>query len=282
MQEFDALCHAMTTIATGGFSNYDNSIAHFANVRIELTMVIFMILSSLPFVIYVHFFNGRNFSIFSDLQVKLFFILLIIVVITMTLWLYFANHVPFIYALRDSLFNMTSVMTTSGFSTARYDNWGNFAIVMIFLVSVIGGCMGSTAGGIKIFRYQILFKTATQQIDKLIHPHRVFNFYYGDRPVSTEVKSSVINFFILFAASFTFIAALLPIVDHNIDFLTSVSAAASAIANAGPALGNIAGPGGHYGSFTDPAKLLLTLGMLVGRLELFTILVLLSPKFWRG
>jgi trk system potassium uptake protein TrkH len=279
MSGFDALCHALTTIATGGFSTHDASLGHFENIRIELIAMFFMVLGGIPFILLIQFLRGKHLAIINDAQVRWYLSIIAITVLTVTAWLvYSGTYTPF-SALRYASFNIISIITTTGYASADYNLWGPFMITVFFLVGVTGGCTGSTSGGIKIFRYQVLYQTAKSQILQLIQPHGVFRPLYKKKPLPEVVSSSVMSFFILFAFCFSVIAMLLSLT--GLDFLTSMSSAASALANVGPALGDTVGPAGDFSSFADEAKWLLTFAMLIGRLEIFTVLVLLAPQFWR-
>jgi trk system potassium uptake protein TrkH len=183
-------------------------------------------------------------------------------------------------ALRYSAFNVISVMTGSGFATADYGRWGSFVVALMFVLMFVGGCAGSTTCGIKIFRLQVLYATAQAQINRLMQPNGVFFPYYNKKPIPDSVATSVMSFFFLFATCFALLAVGLGLT--GLDFITAVSGAASAIANVGPGLGDVIGPAGNFATLPDSAKLLLSLGMLLGRLELFTVLILLAPAFWRG
>lgn len=280
MEPFDAMCHAMTTISTGGFSNHDTSILYFDNAMIEAVMVAFMIISGIPFVLYIQFLRGRPEALWRDSQVHWFLSLLFLAVTAVTFWLINYEEYDVMEAFRMATFNVVSLMTTAGFASADYNEWGSFPITFMFLLAVVGGCTGSTTGGIKIFRFQVLFGTAKAQINQLVQPHGIFHPTLNGKPVSDAATNSVMSFFILFTLCFSVIAALLSFT--GLDFITSMSAAASAMANLGPGFGDVVGPAGNYSTLSDFAKWLLTAGMLVGRLEVFTVLILFSPYFWRN
>ncbi len=279
MNLFDAILHAMTTVSTGGFSTHNQSIGFFNSVGIELTVIIFILISSIPFPVHIKILRGKWHHLFTDHQVQFFFSVLVLFICLMTGWLVMHESYEFETALRRAAFNITSVMTTTGFTSYDYNLWGEFALTIMFLISVIGGCTGSTTGGIKIFRYQVLYKTARYQILKLIQPHGVFRFQYNGKSVSDAVSSAVMSFFILFCLCFFVVAILLALT--GLDFVTSMSGAASALANLGPGLGDIIGPAGNYATINDVAKWILSFAMLIGRLEIFTIFVLISASFWR-
>jgi len=277
---FDAVAHAMTSIATGGFSTHDASVGYYDSAAVDWSISVFMILGSLPFVLYLRLLRG-NLGVFArDAQVRLFLAILAVSVVLIALWLWRHGLMAPLEALRYSTFNVISIMTGTGYATAQFDLWGGFVMSLMFVLMFIGGCAGSTTCGIKIFRFQVLYSTAKSQLKRLIQPSGVFIPYYNHRPIPEAVSLSVMGFFFLFTASFAMLAAALGFV--GLDFITAVSAAASAIANVGPGLGEIVGPAGTYAPLPDEAKWLLSAGMLLGRLELFTVLVLLTRSFWRG
>ena len=280
MSGFDAVAHTMTSIATGGFSNYDASIAHFNNAGIDWAMTVIMLLGSVPFVLYLRVVRGNLRPVFADTQVRWFLSIVAISVGLVALWLYHGDFMEPLDALRYSAFNVISVMTGSGFATADYGRWGSFVVALMFVLMFVGGCAGSTTCGIKIFRLQVLYATAEAQIHRLIQPNGVFFPYYNRKPIPDAVATSVMSFFFLFATCFALLAVALGLT--GLDFITAVSGAATAISNVGPGLGEIIGPAGNFATLPDSAKLLLSLGMLLGRLELFTVLILLAPGFWRG
>ena len=276
---FDAVAHAMTTIATGGFSTSDASVGVFANPAAEMVITVFMLCGALPFVLYLQALRGDPGALARNNQVRAFIAIVACVVVAMTVWRVAAG-VPVLQALRSVVFNVVSIITGTGYVTAGYDGWGNFAIAVFFFIMFIGGCAGSTTCGIKVFRFQVLYVTAAAQIHRLIQPHGVFVPHFNQRPIDHEVASSVMSFFFLFAASYAVLALLLGAL--GLDFVTAVSGAATAICNVGPALGPVIGPSGTFAPLPDAAKWVLSAGMLLGRLELFTVLVLLTPSFWRG
>jgi trk system potassium uptake protein TrkH len=280
MSGFDAVAHAMTSIATGGFSTYDRSVGHFNNAAIDWAMSAIMVLGSIPFVLYLRVIRGDLRPVFADTQVRWFLVILAVAIAFTALWLYRSDQMNVVDSLRYSAFNVISVMTGSGFATDNYSTWGSFVVAVMFVLMFIGGCAGSTTCGIKIFRLQVLYATAHAQIHRLMHPNGVFFPYYNKKPIPDAVATSVMSFFFLFAACFSLLAVGLGLC--GLDFVTAVSGAASAIANVGPGLGEVIGPAGNYATLPDSAKLLLSLGMLLGRLELFTVLILLAPSFWRG
>lgn len=279
MRGFDAICHAMTTISTGGFANYDASIGYYNSPNIELVLIVFMALSALPFILYYQFARGKPQKLLQDTQVRWFLSILSLAILSCAGWLWWDRGMDMWFALRISAFNITSILTTTGYASHDFSLWGHFAVTGIFLLFVMGGCTGSTTGGIKVFRYQVLFEIAKAQVSRVVQPHGVFLPRYNGKPIAETVSTAVQSFFILFAFCFICLATVLSF--FGLDFLTSMSGAATALANVGPGLSELIGPAGNFASLPDGAKWALMVGMLVGRLEVITVLVLLSPHFWR-
>ena len=280
MTGFEAVAHAMTSIATGGFSTSDQSLAHFDSAAIDWAVCVFMVLGSLPFVLYLRLIRGNLRVFHRDPQVRWLFTILAFSILLTAGWLWRENIMEGGDSLRYAAFNVISIMTGTGYSTAAFDTWGGFVMALMFVLMFIGGCAGSTTCGIKIFRFQVLHATAKAQLKRLLQPHGVFFPYYNKKPIPEQVAESVMGFFFLFITCFAFLAAGLGL--FGLDFVTAISGAASAIANVGPGLGEIIGPSGTFTSLPDGAKWLLSAGMLLGRLELFTVLVLITPGFWRN
>jgi trk system potassium uptake protein TrkH len=280
MDGFDAIAHSMTTIATGGFSTSDASLGHFDSALIDMIAVGGMIVGSLPFLLYLKAVRGDGSSLVRDSQVQWFISIIAIAVVATAGWLWLDNGLDPLQSLRYASFNIISIMTGTGYATTDYSLWGSFAVPVFFFIMFIGGCAGSTTCGIKIFRFQVLYAAAYAQVRQLLQPNGVFIPYYNRRPVSDEVIVSVLSFFFVFGLCFALLAVGLGML--GLDFLTAISSAATAIANVGPALGPVVGPAGTFQSFPDAAKWLLAGGMLLGRLELFTVIVLFTRSFWRG
>jgi trk system potassium uptake protein TrkH len=278
MSGFDALNHAMTTVSTGGYSTSDGSIGAFPGAT-HWVAVVFMISGSLPFVLYLRALQGDIGAVFRDPQVRLLLLFLAAAIFFVTLWLRLTHDVGVFDALRLVSLNVVSIVTTTGFASTDYGLWGSYAIVFFFLLTFIGGCTGSTSGGIKIFRFIILWVTVKGLLHNLRFPHRVVKQTYDGRPVPMDVQTAVIAFFACLIASFALISLSLSLL--GLDPLTALSGAAQAIANVGPGLGAQIGPSGNFESLPAAAKWLLTFGMLLGRLELFTVLVLFLPAFWK-
>ena len=281
MTVFDSVCHAMTTIATGGFSTHNDSIGFFKNSNIEIIASIFIILGSIPFISYLKFSQGNRKIFFNDVQIKGLIYLLIISTTIMFVYLLFINfESSLIDKIRISSFNVISILSGTGYVTDDFGLWGKFSLVFFLFLMFIGGCAGSTACGIKIFRLQMLLIFLKDQIKKLIYPNSVIITKYNNQRISDDFIKSVIIFIFTFLFIFLIIAMLLSI--SGLDFITSISGAASSISNVGPGLGEMIGPNGNYKALPDLSKWILTAGMLLGRLELFAVLVLFFPSFWRN
>ena len=281
MTIFDSVCHAMTTIATGGFSTHNDSIGFFKNSNIEIIASLFIILGSIPFISYLKFSQGNRKIFFNDVQIKGLIYLLIISTAIMFVYLLFINfESSLIDKIRISSFNVISILSGTGYVTDDFGLWGKFSLVFFLFLMFIGGCAGSTACGIKIFRLQMLLIFLKDQIKKLIYPNSVIITKYNNQKISDDFIKSVIIFIFTFLFIFLIIAMLLSI--SGLDFITSISGAASSISNVGPGLGEMIGPNGNYKALPDLSKWILAAGMLLGRLELFAVLVLFFPSFWRN
>lgn len=279
MEPFDAVVHAFTTIATGGFANYDASFGAFSGAG-EYAGSIFMLLAALPFVRYVQLVNGSAQPLFRDRQIITFFATIAGLVVLVAMVRALAQEQALEPAFRKALFNVTSITTGTGYASANYMQWGGFLVALFFFIGLIGGCAGSTACSIKIFRYQLLFSAIKTQIQKIHTPSGVFTPRYNGRAVSEDVLNSVMVFFVFFVVTLGVLAVLLGLT--GLDFVTSLSGAAAAIANIGPGLGDIIGPAGNFAPLNDTAKWLLAIGMLIGRLELLAVYAMLTPQFWRS
>ena len=278
MSFFDSLTHSMTTIATGGFSNYNESIGFFDSVSIEISAMIFIILGSLPFIAYIKFISGDKKIIYSDVQIKTFFKIIIVSIIILSIYLLITGAADL--NLRSIFFNIISILTGTGYVNAEFDTWGSFTLILFLGLMFIGGCAGSTTCGVKIFRIQILYLFVTNQLKKIIYPKGVFVLKYDQNPIDNKFISSIISFIYMYLVIFFILTALLSLT--GLDFITSISGAATSISNVGPGLGSIIGPNGNFSTLPDISKWILTIGMILGRLELFAILVLFLPSFWRN
>ena len=281
MTIFDSVSHAMTTIATGGFSTHNDSIGFFKSSYIEIIASVFIILGSIPFISYLKFARGNRKVFFEDVQIKGLIYLLAISITIMFFYLIFINYESNIFdKIRISSFNVISILSGTGYVTDDFSLWGKFSLIFFLFLMFIGGCAGSTACGIKIFRLQMLLIFLKNQVKKLISPNSVIITKYNNQKISDSFIHSVIIFIFSFLFIFFIISLLLSI--SGLDFITSISGAASSISNVGPGLGDMIGPNGNYKDIPDLSKWILSFGMLLGRLELFAVLVLFFPSFWRN
>jgi len=281
MNIFDSIAHSMTTIATGGFSTHSSSIGYFQNPKIEVVSIIFIILGSIPFIAYLKFVKGDKKIFLKDAQIKGLVYILIISVLLMFLYLMLNNkEYSFSENLRISAFNVVSILSGTGYVTSDFSLWGKFPLIFFLFLMFIGGCAGSTTCGIKIFRFQILRLFIVNQIKKMVYPHGVFPLKYNNEKISNPFIYSIMTFIFLYFFIFFILAAFISL--DGLDFVTALSGSASAISNVGPGLGDVIGPNGNFSDLPNFSKLSLSLGMLLGRLELFAVLVLFFPSFWKN
>ncbi len=280
MSGFDAIAHSMTTIATGGFSTHDASIGHFDSAMIDYIAALGMLVGSLPFILYLKTLQGDARAIGEDPQVQWFVSAVAAIVLATACWLWLERGEAPDRAMQLATFNVLSIITGTGYATDDYSLWGSFALPVFFFIMFIGGCAGSTTCGIKVFRFQVLYAAAKVQVQHLLQPSGVFIPYYNKRPITDDVIISVLSFFFIWFFGFTMVALGLALA--GLDFLTAFSSAATAIANVGPALGPVSGPANTFQGFPDEAKWLMAGGMLLGRLEMFTVIVLFTRAFWRS
>ncbi|MBR9865048.1 MAG: TrkH family potassium uptake protein [Rhodobacteraceae bacterium] len=279
MSGFDALVHAFTTLSTGGFSTEDASFGAFQGPA-EYVATVFMMLASLPFVRYVQLVAGTAVPLYRDSQIRAFLILFALLVVVLTIYQLVHNHDDLERSVRESLFNVASIISGTGYASVNYQAWGHFPMMLFFMMGLVGGCAGSTCCSIKVFRYELLVKAIIVQIKRLHNPHGVFVLKYNRRSVPDEVISSVMAFFMLFLTSLAVLSVALGMT--GLDKVTAISGAATALANVGPGLGDYIGPSGNFSELNDIAKWLLAIGMLVGRLELMAVFVLFTANFWRN
>jgi trk system potassium uptake protein TrkH len=280
MTLFDAVAHSFTTISTGGFSTHDQSFAYFENYSILLIAIVFMILGSFPFLVLAQTSIKNPFAAFKDHQVKIF---LLVLLISISLIYFFAQDYLIGSELKKLItiaFNTISIISGTGFISENFEGWGNYASTLFLILMFIGGCAGSTTGGLKIFRFQILLKFIVIHLKKMLQPHAVIASQFNGRKIQDSTYESVMSFFFIYILTFAMSALLLSF--SGLDFLTCFSAAASAISNVGPGLGEIIGPDGNYNSFSNYSKVILIFTMFLGRLEMLTILVLFLPSFWKN
>ena len=279
MNTFDSITHSMTTIATGGFSNYDQSIGYFNNSNIEIISILFILLGSIPFILYIKFISGEKRIIFKDEQVKLFLKLTLVSILILFFYLIIVNKNIYEIHIRSVIFNVVSILTGTGYVTKEFDQWGNFPLIFFLILMFIGGCAGSTTCGIKIFRVHILYYFIRNQLMKIIYPRAIINLKYNNNKVDDKLIASIISFIYLYILIFFVLASLLTLT--GLDFITSISGAASSLSNVGPGLGSEIGPNSNYSGLPDESKWLLSIGMILGRLEIFALLIIFLPSFWR-
>ena len=276
MGVFDAVTHAMTTVSTGGYSTHDLSMGHFGNPAIHWIATLFMLAGSIPFVLYIRLTRGGS---LHSVQVRALLGFLASVIFVLTLWRLVHSDATVFEALTAVSFSVVSVVTTTGFATADYTEWGAFAVFVFFVLTFVGGCTGSTAGGIKFMRLIVVGKMLRVALWRIFYPHGVFVERYEDKRLGGDVMGSVAAYLVMFFVSYLLLTAGLQFT--GLDFPTSASGAVTALANVGPGIGPKIGPSGNFSMLPDAAKWLLCLGMLLGRLEFIALLVLANPAYWR-
>jgi trk system potassium uptake protein TrkH len=279
MNLFDAINHAMTTVSTGGFSTHDLSIAHFGSGVIEVVALVFMLLAAMPFMSYLPLLAGHAKPLLQDGQVRSMLGIYAVIALLCLAWLVATGRYGPGTALREALFSVISIATTTGYVSADHTTWGPFAVVLFFFLTFVGGCSGSTSGGIKIFRFKIAFVMFRETVRRLLHPSATFSRSAHGQPLTDEIMASVMAFSLMFAVTVGIAATLLAALGN--DFITSFRAAATATANVGPGIGDVVGPSHNFAGLSDASKWVICAAMLFGRLEIFTVLILLTPAFWR-
>ncbi len=280
MSPFDAICHALATIATGGFSTHDASFGYFNSPALEWAAVVFMVLGALPFVVLIKAARGNVRALFNDEQVRGFIFFVASVCLMLAAWLTMTRDMDFGTALTKATFNIVSVVTTTGFASTDYTQWGSFAVGVFFLLMFVGGCAGSTSGGIKIYRLQVTGLLTRSHFVHLMSPNRIVTLVYNGRRLPADVPFSVVAFLAIYMATVGLFTVVLT--GMGLDLVTALSGAAQALGNVGPGLGEIIGPAGNFSGLPAAAKWVLSFAMLLGRLELFTVLVLFRIEFWRS
>jgi len=280
MSSFDAFNHAMTTVATGGFSTHDSSIGHYQSARIEWLAITFMVLGGLPFLLFIAALRGRFELFLFDDQVKLFLSIVLMAGVGMSVWLFLTTPDGVEAPARAAFFAVATTLTGTGYGAGDYSAWGPFSSALCLVLMFVGGCAGSAACGIKIFRVKVLIEIVKVEVRRVLHPHGVFVARYNKRPIGEDVISSVGSFSFLFVAVFA--GLVLMLASTGLDFITALSGAAATLTNVGPGLGPTIGPSSTYASLPDVTKWIMSAAMLLGRLELVTVLVLFSRRFWRN
>ena len=279
MSPFDAINHAMSAISTGGFSTSDQSLAKWDIPAVHWVAVVVMIMGSLPFTLYVATLRGNHRALLRDQQVQGLLGMLVVTWLVLGTWYWATTKLPWLDALRHVALNVTSVVTTTGFSLGDYSLWGNFSLMLFFYLGFVGGCSGSTAGGIKIFRFQVAYILLKANLNQLIHPRAVIKQKYNGHRLDEDIVRSILTFSFFFAITICVMALLLSLL--GVDWMTALTGAAGTVSGVGPGLGEVIGPSGNYATLPDTAKWILAAGMLLGRLEIITVLVLCMPAFWR-
>ncbi len=279
LNAFDSVVHAMTTLSTGGFANYDASLGHFER-NVEYIASVFMIFASLPFIRYVQFMRGSARPLLRDQQVLGYLTVISALTLTLTAYRQATSDAGVEETFREALFNTISIISGTGYASVDYTQWGPLSVALFFLMGLIGGCTGSTSCSIKIFRFQVVILAIADQIKRIHTPHGVFTLRYDGRKLDEEVISSIMAFLFMFFLTLGIVTVAMGMLGH--DTITSVSGAATALANIGPGLGDTIGPSGNFASLSDATKWLLAMAMLLGRLEVVSVYVLFSAAFWRG
>ena len=280
MRWFDAVNHALTTVSTGGFSTHDSSFGFFDDAALMWAATFFMLAGAFPFVAFIRLARGKVRAFATDVQLRGFLMFLAAATLLVALTRSFQSDVAFGTSLTSAAFHIVSVVTTTGYASEDYQLWGPFAMGVFFILTFVGGCSGSTAGGIKIYRFQILGRLAAAHLSRIVSPSRVHPVLYHERRVEDDVAFAILAFLVVLLFSLivsTFLLAWL-----GVDLLTALTASATAIANVGPGLGDVIGPAGNFAILPAAAKWILCFMMVLGRLEFFTILVLFTPAFWRA
>lgn len=278
MSWFDAINHAFTAVSTGGYSTSDASLAKFSPAS-HWVATFYMVLGSLPFTLYVTTLRGNSRALLRDQQVRGFVLLLLAVSALFSLWYWLTVGGSALDAVRIVTFNVVSVVSTTGYALGDYTQWGGFAVMAFFYLTFIGGCSGSTTGGLKIFRFQVAYEMLRAYLNQLIHPRAVIKQRYNGHTIDEEIVRSILTFSFFFTMTIAVLALCLALL--GLDMITALTAAATAVCNVGPGLGPVIGPAGNFSTLPDAAKWLLSIGMLLGRLEIITVLVLCTRAFWR-
>ncbi|WP_238366849.1 TrkH family potassium uptake protein [Mesobacterium pallidum] len=276
MSDFDALTHALTTMASGGYANYDASFGHFDSAYLQWVCTLFMLCAGLPFAWYIKVLRGKR---QASEQVRMMLLTLGAVILGLTLWRVETAHTPIFETLRIVAFSVVSVVTTTGFAVEDYTAWGPFAVTAFLVLTLVGGCTGSTAGGVKAMRWIVSWRAVRVRLATMVRPHAIHPLRYEGRRIAPEVLDGVIGFFTLFALTFGVISVVLTLL--GVDTLTAMSGTLTALCNVGPGVGAIIGPAGSFAPLDGVSKVILALAMYLGRLEMLTVFVVCLPRFWQ-
>ncbi len=279
MDLFESICHAMGALSTGGISEWDASIGHYDNLSAEMILAVFMLIGGTPLFLFVRLWKGEWSALWKDSQAKTYYTILAICILIVAFWLYSKRGIEFPTALRHSIFNVISVGTSSGYISTEYATWGGFPVLILLFLSIIGGCTGSTSGGIKIFRIQVVYAIAKNQIKQMLHPHGVFVPTYQNKNISETVASSVLTYFVFFSLSFAGLTLLLS--STGLTFPSSIYTSLAMLSNLGIAFSDGLNITSNFSFCPEPAKWFMMLGMILGRLEFVTLFALMSNTFWK-
>jgi trk system potassium uptake protein TrkH len=278
MSLFDAFCHSFGTLATGGYSTMNASIGAYRSVYIDYVVIFFMLIAGTNFALHYRFLTGDFKAYFRNQEFLFFMSLVGLATFFVSLDTYFNNYHNLPETVQYSLFQVTSILTTTGYGTADYEQWSFSSQFILFMLMFFGGCAGSTGGGIKMLRIHVLVKSVFAEITRLLHPHAVVPVRIGEQTVPREVVANIVGFFILFVL--IFVISVFTMSAMGLDMATSFGSVAASLGNIGPGLGSV-GPTDNYRHIPTPGKWFLTFLMLSGRLELYTVIILLSPSFWK-
>jgi len=278
MTLFDAVCHSFTTMATGGFSTKQASIAYWSSPFIQYVIIVFMFLAGTNFTLSYFAIKGKFATIFRDEEFKYYSFFILGFTALIFIGLLITTQLGIEHAFRDSLFQVLTIITTTGFATANYLTWTPVLTMLIFVLFFFGGSAGSTGGGIKIMRIVVLLKNGYYELKRLVHPHAIIPVKFNKHSVDTKIVTNVLAFFIIYLVIFAISTVIFTLIEPNME--TSMGAVATCLGNIGPGLGSV-GPADNFFHIKPVGKWFLSFLMLLGRLELFTVLVLFSPSFWK-
>jgi trk system potassium uptake protein TrkH len=279
MDLFESVCYAMGALSTGGISQWDASIGHYDNLGAEIIMAVFMLIGGTPLFLFVKLWKGDWQILWKDSQSRTYYIIIVFSITLVSFWLWHKRGIEFSTALRHSIFNVISVATSSGYVSTEYATWGGFPVLMLLFLAIVGGCTGSTAGGIKIFRLQVVYSIAKTQIKQILRPHGVFVPTYQNRNVSETVVASVLTYFVLFGLSF--VGLTLTLAFTGLTFPTSIYTSLAMLSNLGIAFSDGLNITSNFSFCSEEAKWSMMLGMILGRFEFVTLFALISPAFWK-
>lgn len=278
MDWFEAVNHAFATMATGGFSTRNASLAGFDSLYIDMVVLVFMLLAGVNFVLHLQFFRGKPSVLLKDAELRFFVSVVVLATLAVSLFLWYRDFYSIGDSLRYGAFQVVSIVTTTGFGTDDFEIWNSFSLYVLFLLFFMGGCAGSTAGGVKIFRWMVLIEVAKRELKQILHPRAVLPVRLGERMVDNDAQRTVLSFTVLYIFLFGLGAFVMTLLGY--DFMSAIGASIATLGNIGPGLGEF-GPTDHFAGVPLLGKWMLIGFMVMGRLEIFTVLVLFSRSFWR-